>query len=269
MGQGKLLANAYTTARYCWYDESMVAQLRSAQLSLRIGQQDLDRIREAALVSGETVARFVREAARERCRAVDGRQPDDVGASCAESPDQLSRVERLVLAAVTSSASLRSVAGVARAARVSWSAARHALNTLSARGTVRIRASERGRRSGVREVSVWEPAVASPDFEQLLAQAKDVWLPPQAPMRVHSGPLSYQFWSLFWNHPDPSSLRLPDDEAYVANRLLNGPSARAALWASVHISTDALRNCLRLRSTQPTTRALIENALAHRCPASQ
>ena len=144
----------------------MAAQLRSVQFSLRIGQQDLDRIREAALVSGETIARFVREAARERCMAVEARQPDDVGASCAESPDQLSRVERLVLAAVTSSASLRSVADVARAARVSWSAARHALNTLSARGTVRIRASERGRRSGVREVSVWEPAVASPDFEQ-------------------------------------------------------------------------------------------------------
>ena len=53
MGQGKLLANVYINTRCCWYDESMVAQLRSAQLSLRIGQQDLDRIREAALVSGE------------------------------------------------------------------------------------------------------------------------------------------------------------------------------------------------------------------------
>ncbi|WP_419552927.1 hypothetical protein [Candidatus Poriferisodalis sp.] len=247
----------------------MAAQLRSAQLSLRIGQQDLDRIREAALVSGETVARFLREAARERCRTVEGRQPDDVGASCAESPDQLSRVERLVLAAVTSSASLRSVAGVARAARVSWSATRHALDTLSARGTVRIRASERGRRSGVCEVSVWEPAVASPDFEQLLAQAKGVGLPPPSPKRVHAGHLPSEFWSLFWNHPDPSSLRLPDDEAYVANRLLNGPSARAALWASVRMSTSALRDCLPLRSTQPTARALIENALAHRCTAPQ
>ncbi|WP_428120436.1 hypothetical protein [Candidatus Poriferisodalis sp.] len=247
----------------------MAAQRHSSQLSLRIGRQDLDRVRKAALVSGETVARFLREAARERCRAVEERQSENVGASRAESPDQLDRVERLVLASVTSSASLGSIAGVARAAGVSWSAARHALKTLCSRGTVRTRVSEQGQRRGVREDSVWELAVASPGFEQLLAQTKGVGLPPPSPKRLHAGHLPSEFWSLFWNHPDPSSLRLPDDEAYVANRLLNGPSARAALWASVHMSTDALRDCLPLRSTQPRARALIENALAHRCTAPQ
>lgn len=70
-----------------------------------------------------------------------------------------------------------------------------------------------------------------------------------------------RFWKSFWNHPDPSLLRLPDDGEYVASRMLNGPWPDAAVWASVHLHTEALEHCLTLRSTKPVTRDLIVNAL--------
>ena len=46
-------------------------------------------------------------------------------------------------------------------------------------------------------------------FEKLWAQARRVRLPSSAGPREYVGPLPPQFWSLFWNHPDPSSLALP------------------------------------------------------------
>ena len=70
-----------------------------------------------------------------------------------------------------------------------------------------------------------------------------------------------RFWKSFWNHPDPASLRLPDHVRYVAGRMLNGPWPDAAVWASVHLPTDALEYCLTLRSTSPVTRDLIVNQL--------
>lgn len=49
--------------------------------------------------------------------------------------------------------------------------------------------------------------------------------------------LPERFWKSFWNHPDPSLLRLPDDSEYddseyVANRMLNGLWPDAADAAS-------------------------------------
>ena len=119
-------------------------------------------------------------------------------------------------------------------------------------------------RRGVRERATWTVDIASPAHHAMWTQAERVKLPPRPPPKVYVGPLPGQFWSLFWNHPDPSKLRLPDDADYIANRLLNGPSALAALWGSVHLPSDALRCCLPLRSTEPYTCDLINNALAHR-----
>ena len=70
-----------------------------------------------------------------------------------------------------------------------------------------------------------------------------------------------RFWKSFWNHPDPGLLSLPRDAEYVAARMFNGPWPDAAVWASVHLPTDALEYCLTLRSTRPVTRDLIINAL--------
>ncbi|MDE0120874.1 MAG: hypothetical protein OXS33_03965 [bacterium] len=70
-----------------------------------------------------------------------------------------------------------------------------------------------------------------------------------------------KFWKSFWNHPDPASLRLPEDADYVAGRMFNGPWPDAAIWASVHLPDSALEYCLTLRSTKPRTRDLIVNAL--------
>lgn len=176
----------------------------------------------------------------------------------------LGRVERLVLAATVSQPGLCSVAAVAAAAGVSWSAARHALHSLSARSAIRFRTWKQTWRDGIREVGAWEPDVASEDFEELLAQTAYVNLPLQSSPAEHSGTLPSQHWHLFWDHPDPSALRVPDDAAYVANRLLNGPSASAAIWAAARLPEDALGACVSLRSTQPATRALIKNSLAHR-----
>ncbi|WP_419839814.1 hypothetical protein [Candidatus Poriferisodalis sp.] len=244
--------------------ESTEARSRTAQLSLRMRTSELERVRTAALVSGETVAQFVREAVRERCLATQERVPGNAVIPAGEAAARLRRAERLVLAAVASRHGIRSVAAAAAAAGVSWSAARGALDALVARDAVRHRRWKQSWRGGVREVGAWELNVASADFEDLVAQTAQVRLPPQSPPAEHSGPLPPQFWPLFWNHPAPSQLRLPDDADYVANRLVNGPSPVAALWASVHLPTDALQGCLRLRSTRARRRHLIENQLAAR-----
>lgn len=178
--------------------------------------------------------------------------------------EPLKQSERLVLAAVTTHASIGSVAAVARAAGLSWSAAKAALDSLVCRGAVRQRKSVQCWPGGVRERSVWEPVMALSDYQQFQAQAQHVRLPKRGEPGDFAGPVPPQFWSLFWNHPDPSSLVLPADAYFVANRLLNGPSVHAALWASARLSVDALRSCLGLRSTRPHTRDLIINALAHR-----
>lgn len=242
----------------------MASRSRSAQLSVRISVEELDRVRRASDSLGKTAARFVREAVIDRCSAVDEQrfEAGDVPSSAAS--DRLARVERLVLAAVAAHAGLGSVAAVARAAGVSWAAARGALDALVERGVIRQRAWTQSWRHGIRDRRVWEPVVSCPGFEGLWAQAERVSLPTTPPPRVHEGRLPAQFWALFWNHPDPASLALPADADYIANRLLNGPSAHAALWASVHLAPEALRSCLKLRSTRPRTRSLIENALAHR-----
>ena len=241
----------------------MVPRPRSVQLSLRISVDDLDRVRQAADSSGKTASQFVREAIRDGCSAVEERL-EAVGAPSFAHDDRLARVERLVLAAVTAHAGLGSVAAVSTAAGVSWAAARGALDSLVERGAIRQRAWTQSWRHGVRERRAWEPAVSCPGFERLWAQAAPVSLPPTALPRMYEGPLPPQFWSLFWSHPAPASLALPADADYIANRLLNGPSAHAALWASVHLPAGALRSCLDLRSTGPQTRSLIENALKHR-----
>ena len=244
--------------------ESTEARSRTAQLSLRMRTSELERVRTAALVSGETVAQFVREAVRERCRAMQERAPGNAEIPAGQADVSLRRAERLVLAAVASRPGIRSVAAAAAAAGVSWSAARGALEALVVRDAVRHRRWKQSWRGGVREVGAWELNVASADFEDLVAQTTHVRLPPQSPPVEHSGRLPPQFWPLFWNHPAPSRLRLPDDADYVANRLLNGPSPVAALWASVHLPTDALQGCLRLRSTRARRRHLMENELAAR-----
>ena len=237
---------------------------RSAQLSLRISADDLSRIRSAAGASGETVARFVRDAVSERCAAVERGRAASGDARLLAGGDRLPRSERRVFAAVCAHAGLGSVAAVAAAAGVSWSTARGALDGLARRGAIRQHAWTQSWRDGVRERHAWAPVMSWAGYERLVAHTSQLSLPAAPLPRVHTGRLPPQFWSLFWNHPDPSSLRLPDDADYVANRLLNGPSPHASLWAAVRLPADALRSCLRLRSTRPVTRDLIHNALAHR-----
>ena len=232
----------------------MALRGRSAQLAVRVSEEELGRIRAAADAAGETVAEFVRSAVARRC--LPDRDPV-LGV-------QLTRPQRRVLAAVTRNAGLDSVAGVARAAGLSWSATRRALDALSAAEAIRRVEFTQSWRRGVRQHSYWAAAVGSPAYQAMWPQAASVKLPPRPRPQVHVGPLPAQFWSLFWNHPDPSKLRLPDHADYIANRLLNGPSPFAALWASVHLPQEALRSCLTLRSTKPQTRDLINNALAHR-----
>lgn len=245
----------------------MAAQLLEAQLSLRISAEDLGRVTEAAHASGATVAQFVREAVSDKCGEVEELRREAAGAELSADDHPLTRSERLVLAAVTRRAGISSVAAASASAGLSWSAAKSALVSLARRGAVRQRTWTQSWRDGVRERSTWEPVVSLPGWRELQAQAQHVPLPRPAELGDFTGPVPPQFWSLFWNHPDPSSLALPADAEFVANRLLNGPSPQAALWASVRLPVSSLQSCLRLRSTQPHTRDLINNALAHRASA--
>lgn len=245
----------------------MAAQLLEAQLSLRISAEDLSRVTEAALASGATVAQFVREAVSDKCGEVEDQRREAAGAELSADDLPLTRSERLVLGAVTLHAGISSISAASEAAGLSWSAAKAALDSLARRGAVRQRTSTQSWRHGVRKRSAWEPVMSLPDCLKLQAQAQHVRLPAAGAPGDFTGPLPPQFWSLFWNHPDPSSLALPADADFVANRLLNGPSPHAALWASARLPVDALQSCLKLRSTQPHTRDLINNALAHRARA--
>ena len=245
----------------------MATQLLEAQLSLRISAEDLGRVTEAAHASGVTVAQFVREAVSDKCGEVEEQRRKAAGAELSADDHPLTRSERLVLAAVTRHAGISSIAAASEAAGLSWAAAKTALDALARRGAVRQRKSTQSWRDGVRESTAWEPVMSLPGFLKLQAQAQHVSLPAPAEPGNFTGPVPPQFWSLFWNHPDPSSLALPADAEFVANRLLNGPSPHAALWASVRLPVSALQACLRLRSTRPHTRDLIINALAHRAGA--
>lgn len=114
--------------------QSSDARPRSAQLSLRLQPSELERIRSAALVSGQTVATFVRSALHEKCRTVEGKQPDiaeGVGGSddenaphWAESSDSCSLRQSRSLGSAASRLSLRLRAcpGQQRAMRCTHSA---------------------------------------------------------------------------------------------------------------------------------------------------
>lgn len=245
----------------------MAVPLLEAQLSLRISAHDLGRVTQAAHATGATVAQFVREAVSDKCRQVEQDRPEPAAAELPAGGRPLTRSERLMLAAVTRHAAISSIAAASRAAGLSWWAAKAALESLARRGAVRQRTSTQGWRHGIRERSTWEPVMSLPGWRQLQAQAQHVRLPAPAAPGEFSGPVPPQFWPLMWNHPDPSSLSIPADAEYVAHRLLNGPSALAALWASARLPVDALRSCLGLRSTRPHTRDLINNALVHRTAA--
>ena len=245
----------------------MAVQFLEAQLSLRISAEDLGRVTEAAHASGATVAQFVREALSDKCGEVEKDRSEAADADFSADDHTLTRSERLMLAAVTRHAAISSIAAASRAAGLSWSAAKAALDSLARRGAVRQRTYTHSWRNGVRERSVWEPVMSLPGWQRLQAQAQHVRLPAPAEPGNFTGPVPSQFWSLLWNHPDPPSLTLPADAEFVANRLLNGPSPHAALWASARLSVDALQSCLKLRSTKPQTRDLINNALAQRATA--
>ena len=250
----------------------MAVRLLEAQLSIRISAEDLGRVTEVAHASGATVAQFVREAVSDKCGEVEkdrseAADADFAGDDFPSDDHTLTRSERLMLAAVTRHAAISSIAAASRAAGLSWSAAKAALDSLARRGAVRQRTYTHSWRNGVRERSVWEPVMSLPCWQRFQAQAQHVRLPVPAEPGNFTGPVPPQFWSLLWNHPDPPSLTIPADAEFVANRLLNGPSPHAALWASARLSVDALQACLKLRSTKPHIRDLINNALAWRATA--
>ena len=60
---------------------------------------------------------------------------------------------------------------------------------------------------------------------------------------THTGPLPDWLHASFWNHPDPATLRLPEDGDYVAARLLGDPSSgvRQQGWALAHLHLDVLQ----------------------------
>lgn len=69
------------------------------------------------------------------------------------------------------------------------------------------------------------------------------------------------FWHLFWN-ARPSALRLPEDEHYVARRMLRSGSFAAMQWALLNTSEAGLRDAVAGRGVDSATRAMVENWLA-------
>lgn len=81
------------------------------------------------------------------------------------------------------------------------------------------------------------------------------------PDRDHDGPLPTtvprRLHHLFWN-ADPAVLRLPQDAAYVASRLLAAPDPTVCGWAVTHLPRSAVAKALSSRSFGPRDQWLLD-----------
>ncbi|CAN5661904.1 hypothetical protein BH24ACT5_BH24ACT5_26490 [soil metagenome] len=179
------------------------------------------------------------------------------------------REDALVLAALNRRPlGLRSERAVARAARISPTAAGRAIDRLVADGLVsveRVRTVE-GRAV---DVDIFVVNRRSPEWPGLAAMVRVVQLPnrtgaARAPVRV-----PHRLWHLFWN-ADPATITLPRDRRYVASRLLQSTDSQAIAWSAANLDAESIRSAARIRGLDVPHRRLL-NLLAqdaHREPTA-
>lgn len=153
----------------------------------------------------------------------------------------------------------RSARAAARASRVSPTTAIAAIDTLCRRGLIRAEV-ETVAEGTARDVTVYR---LNPGTEwSKIASTVSQTVPPntlEAPAPPSRVPR--HFWHLFWN-VEPSRLRLPAQERFVANRMLLSHDPTAWAWAAQNLSEPAIRSVRHSRGVDGPTGAMIDNILA-------
>lgn len=152
---------------------------------------------------------------------------------------------------------LRSLRAVGRAAHVSPTATARAVQSLTNRGLVA------GTRETVAEGSARERTVyrlvVSPEWSRIAAVVSqtDPPLCDEEPTR-DTTVVPQRLWHHFWN-VEPSQLRLPADEQFVAQRLLLSDDPVAWAWAAQHMSPAAIASARYARGVDDSLGALLDN----------
>lgn len=166
---------------------------------------------------------------------------------------------RILAALLASPLGLGSSRGIAAVAGVSPTSVGRALPRLAALGLVR-RDGRRAIRAGrVTTEPRFTLDLRSPAWADVATAVAGVRLPTREIEPAARMPQS--FWHLFWNAA-PAALRVDQDGAFIARRMLDSGGATAVQWALEHIATADLLAAVRGRGADARTRAMVENWVA-------
>lgn len=163
-----------------------------------------------------------------------------------------------VLAAVSRRpAGFRSLRAVSRATHLSPTTVGTAIQSLANRGLVTA-AIETVAEGSARELTVYRLVHSSqwshiaPVVSQTVPPLIDEPPPPPATA------VPQRLWHHFWN-VEPSQLRLPADDRFVARRLLLSEDPVAWAWAAQHLSAAAIASTRNSRGVDGPTGAMLDN----------
>lgn len=175
--------------------------------------------------------------------------------------EELSREEVLVLAALTRHPlGLRSARAVARAARISPTAASRTLRRLQHQGLVK-RQKRRVVLGRVVDVEVWQVNLADRRWQQLSPVLGRVVLPDRWVDETSDGKVPGWLRHLFWN-VDVDRLDVNRDGPFIAGRVLASEDAQAHAWAATTLASDAFGAAASQRGLDPRRVALARNLAA-------
>lgn len=157
---------------------------------------------------------------------------------------------------------LVSARAVALRAGISPTTAARALRRLSQAGY--IEQVERDVAEGhVRRISLWQVRYSSPRWLEVAAEVGEVDL-PEVPRVQPAETLPRRLAHLFWSMPPPRAIRLEENAATIAYRILVSHDPEALSWAATHLPPSALRRAARFRNVDPRSAALAQNLAAAR-----
>lgn len=151
----------------------------------------------------------------------------------------------------------RSLRAVSRAARVSPTTAASTVQSLTNRGLVTA-TDETVAEGSARQRTVYRLAL-SPEWSRIAAVVSQT-LPTASDETPTLGTTSVpqRLWHHFWN-VEPSQLRLPADEQFVARRLLLSDDPVAWAWAARHVSAAAITSARNARGVDGPTGTMLDN----------
>lgn len=154
---------------------------------------------------------------------------------------------------------LRSLRAVSRASRLSPTTAGAAIQSLMNRGLVTA-ATESVAEGSARELTVYR-LVLSAQWSHIAPVVSQTVPPLIDEERLTPATVVPQrLWHHFWN-VEPSRLRLPADEQFVARRLLLSNDPVAWAWAAQHLSAAAIASTRNSRGVDGPTGAMLDNLI--------